>query len=96
MFYDLYNNLGSTIEFPELTTLEDNAFEEGFPRTYISNIRFPKYANVTSNSLYNMMYSHSTSTVIHFPANMQSVISSLSQYPYFGGSSSYISCAFDL
>lgn len=97
MFYQLSYFTQATLNFPELTTVDDNAFEEAFSYTSkITTINFPKVTNLTSKSFYNMMRYHSYSISIHFPSNMQSTISSLSQYPTFGGSSSYIKCYFDL
>ena len=96
MFYNLYSQLGSTLTFPELTTVYDKAFNQAFSTTYITELNFPKLTTVTNNAFYGMMSGHSRSTIIHFPENMQSTIEALNQYPTFGGSSSYISCAFDL
>lgn len=52
-----------------------------------------------TNVFYNMFNSNSGKTngcTVHFPSNMQSIISGLNGYPTFGGNASYITIAFDL
>jgi hypothetical protein len=45
-----------------------------------------------------MMSSTGTSVThtIHFPSNMETTISTLTTYPLFGGTSGYVTLAFDL
>lgn len=48
------------------------------------------------NSMFNNSSGRTNGCTVHFPSNMQSIISGLNGYPTFGGNASYITIAFDL
>lgn len=91
-----------TITFPQLTTISGaSAFSGCFHGDqYLSSISFPSVSTIESTAFATMFNSSTahriTSCKVHFPSNMQTVVSGLSGYPLFGGSSGKIVLAFDL
>lgn len=108
--YALQNTFGfnpvlTTVNFPELVTLTgEKAFENCFIYdTDLTTINFPKLTTASfgtyTNQFQGMFGYNSGETngcTVHFPSNLQSKISSMTGYPTFGGTSGYITIAFDL
>lgn len=105
IFYWAFQNCTSltSIEFPKLSTFNSAA---GFSNMFngcsnLESICFPALttSSFVSNSLLNNILRQSGSTkihTIHFPSNLETTVSGQTGYPLFGGTSGYVTLAFDL
>ena len=93
------------VYFPKLTTVTGNgAFLGAFFRCtaltdiYFNSLKTSSFGSSIVNQFNSMMSGTGTSVVhtLHFPSNLQSTISGLTSYPNFGGTSGYVTLAFDL
>jgi hypothetical protein len=93
----------TSVSFPSLTSIGSAGFYEVFGYcTALTDVYF--YALTTTsfgtytNQFVNFFFSSGTGVThtIHFPSNLESKIQSLNGYPNFGGSSGYVTLAFDL
>ena len=94
----------TSITLSSLTTISGNsACQNMF--TGCVNLQSVSYPALTTNAFgsfvtqfQNMMTNTGSTTThtLHFPSNLQTVISGLTGYPTFGGTSGYVVCAFDL
>lgn len=105
-FYYIFDNVDylTKVSFPVLSSISgqcafcdafygcDNLLDVYFPA--LTSTSFGNYKNQFSA----MLTSTSTSRIhtIHFPSNLEPVISTLSGYPTFGGTSGYVVLAYDL
>ena len=108
-FYGLsnafYNCTGLTsVDLSALTTVSSgnglsNAFRSctGLTDIYFRALTTSSFGS-NKNQFSNMMQNTGTTTThtLHFPSNLQSTISGLTGYPNFGGTSGYVTLAFDL
>ena len=100
-----------TVRFRKLATIPTKSsgtssnFNGAFAGTpklkdiYFNEVNTSTFTGGYTNVFNNMFDTNSGKTngcTVHFPSNMQSTISSLAGYPTFGGSSNYITIAFDL
>ena len=76
--------------FNDCIALEDIYFNAVNSNTFTGG-----YTNVF-NSMFSSTSGRTNGCTVHFPSNMQSIISGLNGYPTFGGNASYITIAFDL
>lgn len=89
------------VRFPALKYLYQGFVDTFYGCTALTDVYFNA---LTTNSLgsvnefANMLRSTGTSVThtLHFPSNMTTVIQSLPNYPLFGGTSGYVTLAFDL
>lgn len=96
----------SEVNFTSLQNISssDEAFYKTFEGcTALTDVRFPalntfSFDNVSLDIFDNMLYDTGTSVThtLHFPSNIQSIIAGLDGYPLFGGTSGYVTLAFDL
>ena len=95
----------TSIDLSSLTTISNNyALQRvfigctGLTDVYFRALTTSSFGTSYTNQFSNMMQSTGTTTThtLHFPSNLQSTISSLSGYPTFGGTSGYVTLAFDL
>ena len=90
------------VSFPKLKTIKANGLNSCFGNCYPSNIYFNALTTSSfvggNNQLAGLVSSYQEEYVvtIHFPSNLQSTISGLTGYPLFGGTSGYVTLAFDL
>ena len=93
-----------TVNFPKLATLSGNNAMNGALRgctsltdAYFNALTTTSFGSYVSqfNNLMQSTGSNTTHT-LHFPSNLQSTISGLTGYPLFGGTSGYVTLAFDL
>lgn len=103
--YAFWGNTSLTnMNFPSLSSITGtNALNGAFTScTSLKNIYFPALTTTSFgsyvNQFNNMMNSTGSTTThtIHFPSNLSSTISGLTGYPLFGGTSGYVTLAFDL
>lgn len=83
-----------------------NVFSSAFSKRYnLSSLSFPALKTTSFGSYLNQFnnmfdkYTGSTATggcTVHFPSNLSTVVSGLTGYPNFGGTSGYVTLAFDL
>ena len=95
-----------TIKFPKLSTVTgERSFNNIFYNCKsLKDIYFNSFNTTSFGSRTDQMMgmfntdtgSLSGGVTVHFPNNLQSIISSLSGYPTFGGTSGYVTLAFDL
>ena len=95
----------TTIDLSSLTTVSGDrclisAFNgcTGLTDVYFRALTTTSFGSTYDNQFFSMM-NNTGSTVthtLHFPSNMQSTISSLYDYPLFGGTDGYVVCVFDL
>jgi hypothetical protein len=100
-----------TVRFTELETIptKSSASSSNFYSAFgscpaLKNIYFNAVTTSTFTGgytyVFNNMFDNNSGKIngctVHFPSNMQSIISGLTGYPTFGGNSSYITIAFDL
>ena len=98
------SNSLSSISFPKLTTITGySTFSSAFYNcTALESVSFPALTTNSFgsyiNQFNNMLYNSGTNVThtIHFPSNLESKISTLTGYPLFGGTSGYVTLAFDL
>ena len=95
--------LTSALDLSSLTTVGSNGFSNAFSGcTALENIYFPALTTTSFGSYTNQFSNMLTNTgttkthTLHFPSNLQSTISGLTGYPTFGGTSGYVTLAFDL
>lgn len=93
----------TSVSFPSLTTIGESGLSSCFTVcTSLQSISFPSLTTQSfgsyTNQFGNMLSSTGTSVThtIHFPSNLESTIQGLSGYPNFGGTSGYVTLAFDL
>lgn len=96
----------TTLSFPMLSNLTGNSACQGLIGMcqYITDMYFPALTTTSfgsnTNQFVNMCDGYtarvSDNVTIHFPSNLQSTISNLTGYPLFGGTSGYVTLAFDL
>ena len=92
-----------TAYFKKLSSLEMLAFSTAFSYcTALENVYFNALTTTSfgnsKNQFQNLMSNTGTSVThkLHFPSNLQSTIAGLTGYPLFGGTSGYVTLAFDL
>ena len=95
----------ASVSFPNLTTISGksafaNSYAGAFEKcTNIESISFPSLTTSSfgtyKDQFSGMLLSTGTHT-LHFPSNLQSTISGLTGYPNFGGTSGYVTLAYDL
>lgn len=99
-----YNQILTRIDFPALSSMAvANVFQYGFNSStalediYFNALTTTSFGNVKSQFT-NMMQNTGTNTThtIHFPSNIESQVQALTGYPLFGGTSGYVTLAFDL
>lgn len=92
-----------SVSFTSLTTIGSSGFYNAFcgcsglTDIYFNGLTTTSFGYSTNQFL--GMLSNTGSSVthtLHFPANLQTIISGLSGYPNFGGTSGYVTLAFDL
>ena len=95
----------TSVSFPKLTTISgSNGMLYCFQGCKaLTSVSFPALTTTSFGSSYtnqfnNMLFSTDTNVThtIHFPSNLQTTISGLTGYPTFGGTSGYVTLAFDL
>lgn len=91
-----------TVNFPSLNSLFVYSLNSAFNGcTSLENIYFNSLtsASFRNTTCFDRMLSSTGSSVVHtvhFPSNLESIISTLSGYPLFGGSSGSVVLSFDL
>ena len=93
----------TSIDFSSLTTVGslglESAFRDctGLTNIYFNSLKTTSFGSYTNQ--FSTMLSSTGTTVthtLHFPSNLSSTISGLTGYPTFGGTSGYVTLAFDL
>lgn len=90
-----------TVTFYKLEEItQGNTFEWAFSScTALENVYFYGLKSIAQTSAFTGLLSQNSSGSvknIHFPSNQQTLISRLSDYPLFGGTSGYVNLLFDL
>ena len=102
--YAFYHCEGLTsISFPSLNSIGDSGLSSAFQYCtgltdiYFNALKTTSFGNYTSQ--FNNMMSYTgkkKNHTLHFPSNLSSTITGLTGYPNFGGTSGYVTLAFDL
>jgi hypothetical protein len=102
--YGLYEAFSScsgieSVNLSSLTSISNTGLGYAFQScSYITDIYFNSLTTTSfgsySNQFYSMMDGTGRATIhtLHFPSNLESIISTLSGYPLFGGRSGYVVC----
>lgn len=91
------------VDFPALTNLSYSEFWSSFSGCesltdiYFNALTTTSFGSYTDQFQGMLSYTGTDTThTLHFPSNLQTTISGLSGYPNFGGTSGYVTLAFDL